>query len=169
MRSPGTEARTTLITTALVLVVLAAWFASAAYRTREVASQSTAYVDLAATQDVTNQVSDTITKAFSYDYTRSVETESVARHRLDGQALAEYERLFGQVRQQGGAQKLVLTTKVKSTGVMSMQGDQARLLVFADQLAVRAGTDQQNVGPAQLEVTARRDDGSWKITEISLL
>lgn len=158
-----------LIVAGALVCVLALCLGIAAYRDQQAISQNVAHVDTKATEDVAKQVSDTVAKAFSYDYAKAAETEKVAEDRLEGQALTEYERLFAPVEQQARPQKLVLTTTVKSAGVISLNDERARVLVFADQFAVRAGTDQYSAGPAQLEATARREGNTWEITSIRLL
>lgn len=158
-----------LVVTGVVLGVLALCFGIAAWRAQQVLSQNVAHVDTRATGDAAEQVGDTLAKAFSYDYAKAGETRKVVEDRLKGQALAEYERLFAPVEQQARSQKLVLTTTVKSAGVISLSDERIRVLVFADQFAVRAGTDQYSGGPAQLEATAQKEGNSWEITSIRLL
>lgn len=158
-----------LIVTGALLGALALCFGIAAYGAQQAISRNVAHVSGRSTEDVAKQVGDTLAKAFSYDYAKAAETRKVVEDRLQGQALAEYERLFAPVKEQARPQKLVLTTTVKSAGVISLSDERARVLVFADQFAVRAGTDEYSGGPAQLEATAEKDGDTWEITSIRVL
>lgn len=174
--APATEAQReappllvrTLFAIAVLTSLVAVILGISAHRAQQAISENTALVDRAATADATKQVTDVINRAFSFDYGRPG-SERVAADRMRGQALAEYQRLLQPVKQQAAAQKLVVTTTVKSAGVIALQDGQARVLVHADQFAVRAGTDQYSGGPAQLEVTAQQEEGGWNITGIRLL
>lgn len=150
----------------IVLSALAIWFAVAAHGAT---SDNTALIDSRATGDVTSQVRETIEKTFSYDHTKPGETENRARQRLAGEATQQYHQLFDTVTRLAPQQNITLTTKVQDIGVLALQDDQARLLVFAGQNATRQGTDQHSAGAAQLEVDARRSGSDWKITRITVL
>lgn len=158
-----------LIVTGALLGALAVCLGIAAHGAQQAISRNVAHVRAKATEDVAKQVGDTVAKAFSYDYAKPAETRKVVEDRLKGRALAEYERLFAPVKEQARPQKLVLTTTVKSAGVISLSDERARVLVFADQFAVRAGTDKYSGGPAQLEATAQKDEETWEITSIRVL
>ncbi|MDH6125063.1 hypothetical protein P3T39_002010 [Kitasatospora sp. GP82] len=86
----------------------------------------------------------------------------------------------------GPQQKPVLTTTVTDAGVAVIDGDRARLLIFADQRntgtadngkpaadgtgQAKTGTDQSKADtaypPAMFAVDAIRQDGAWKIADI---
>lgn len=157
---------------ALVAVLLgttAVWFGvSAAQLRNSPAASNAALTDAAATAEVKRQVTNAINTVFSYDYANIAKTEQSARRLLTGSASAEYEQLIGTVKQQAPQQKLVLTTSVVSAGVVMLQGDRARLLVFADQRNVRSDTGEASYAGAQFAVDAVRVGGVWKISHLSI-
>ncbi|AHH99665.1 hypothetical protein [Kutzneria albida] len=128
------------------------------------AAQNQALVDPSGTSQVASEIGDALGKVFSYRYDNTAQTEQAAKQVLAGDALGQYDKLFAEVRKQAPAQKLVLTTKAVLTGVSLLDGDRAQLLVFLDQSATRGDNNQSAVAPAQLTVTAQRQDGHWRIT-----
>lgn len=148
----------------------AVWFGiSAQSLSDSPAARNAALVDVPATGGVAGQVGDGIRAAFSYDYTNPASTLQTARNVLIGNAVDQYNRLFTQVQTQAPAQKMVLTTTVRSAGVMELSADRARVLVFVDQQSVRMDSNQRNSGAAQLDVVAVRSGPQWKISEITVL
>ncbi|HEX2312416.1 MAG TPA: hypothetical protein VHJ17_01695 [Thermomonospora sp.] len=132
----------------------------------EAASDNRALVDTEATTRVVGDVSNAVTRVFSYTSDGTAQAERAAAETLSGQAAADYRRLIGKVRAQAPQQRLTLTTRVVRAGVSSLTGDTARLLVFLDQTATRAGRPNGTPAAAQLTVTARLIDGRWRITEL---
>ncbi len=65
------------------------------------------------------------------------------------------------------AQKLIVTTRVTNAGVELLNGNRARLLVFANQQDTRAGTSQTSYAGAMFAVTALHQGGRWKIESIN--
>jgi Mce-associated membrane protein len=128
---------------------------------------NTALVDTAATSEVEAQVKTAIENSFSYDYTDTARTEKAARAVLVGDAMRQYEQLFGQVRTQAAEQKLVLVSTVRAIAVKTLSGDDATLLVFVDQQAVRADNGNTSTS-AQLRVVAHKA-GSWQVTGLTVL
>ena len=150
---------------AVLLGSAAVWFGVAAAQLHNgPAASNSALTDAAATAEVKRQITTAINAVFSYDYANISKTEQSARRLLTGSAGAEYEQLIGTVKQQAPQQKLVLTTTVVSAGVVMLQGDRARLLVFADQRNVRSDTGEASYAGAQFAVDAVRAGGIWKIS-----
>ncbi|RSM91831.1 hypothetical protein DMH04_02360 [Kibdelosporangium aridum] len=114
--------------------------------------------------EVNGQVKAGLEKIFSFSYDNVDATG--AHDVLAGQAVGEYDKLIEQVRAQAPAQKLVLATRVTTTGVKSIDGDKAELLVFLDQVATRVDTGKTNGSAAALSVTAEKQNGSWKIVSL---
>ena len=85
---------------------------------------------------------------------------------LTGAAIHQYDTYFQLVTRDAPAQKLVVTTRVTNSGVELLTGNQARLLVFANQQDTRAGTKQTSYAGALFAVTAVRQGGRWKIENI---
>jgi Mce-associated membrane protein len=129
-------------------------------------ASNTALTDNARTAEVSGQITSTINTTFSYNYTDVAKTEKAAQSLLTGTALCQYNTLFKVIQQQAPSQKLVLTTTVTSSGVESLQGDSARVLMVVDQTDTRVGTNQPVFSQASLAVNAVRQDGKWKISYI---
>lgn len=154
-----------LLVAAALLVAGGGW---AVLRAGEVtANANVALVDTGGTAEVTRQVREGLEKVFSYRHDDTAATEDAARTVLTGSARDQYDRLFRQVREQAPAQKLVLTTRVVSSGVVSLRGDTAVLLVFLDQSALRGDNGEATIAGAQLSVTAVLVDGKWQISELT--
>jgi Mce-associated membrane protein len=130
---------------------------------------NTALVDTAATSEVEAQVRTAIENSFSYDYTDTGRTEKAARAVLVGDAMREYEQLFDQVRAQAAQQKLVLVSTVRAIAVKALSADDATLLVFVDQQAVRSGDNGNTSTSAQLRVVAHKEGGRWSVTGLIVL
>jgi Mce-associated membrane protein len=156
-----------LAAVAVVVAGAGVWFLVAAHGVRDSESaRNHALVDAAATAEVNASVTTALNKIFSYSYDKTEVTEQAATAVLRGRALDTYRQLFAQVRALAPTQKLVLTTRVVSSAVRYLDGDQARLLVFLDQSATRADVNSTNAAAAQLSITAKREGGHWIITEL---
>jgi len=171
---PGLLARTSVLVGLAVGVVLAiaaavVAVAGAGAASEEAAAANRAVVDAAATSAVTGQISDGVETVFSFDSKDMAKTERAAQELLTGDAIAQYNTLYGQLKQLAPAQGLTLSTKVKSIAVQTLTGDRADVLVFADQQATRAGADAPSVGGAQLRLLAAQAGGKWRIAGITVL
>ncbi|WBB58773.1 nuclear transport factor 2 family protein [Streptomyces sp. WMMC500] len=124
-----------------------------------------ALTDASATAAVAGDVGNALSKVFSYSPEDPGVTAGDADELLAGRAREQYRQLFGRIRQRVVAQELTLTTHVVRTGVIRLDGDDASLLVLLDQVTERGGEDPTSVG-AQLSVTAERQDGHWRITDL---
>jgi Mce-associated membrane protein len=125
-----------------------------------------ALVDTAANTQVIGDVSNALTKVFSYSYTDTATTEQAARDVLAGVAYRQYETLFSQVVREAPSQELTVRTRVVRAGVIRLTGDTAQLLVFLDQAVTRRGDPAGTTAAAQLSITAQLRDGHWRITDI---
>ncbi|MER7012383.1 hypothetical protein ABT324_13265 [Saccharopolyspora sp. NPDC000359] len=153
----------------VVLVALAVWFGFETYAARYTGpAANEALVSAGATSEVSGQVSDAVEKLFSYDFNDTAKTEEAARNLLTGDAVQRYEELFAVVKDQAPQQQLIVTTTVKERSVTRLQGDRAELLLFVDQHARRANAPGENAGPAQISVSAVKQGGTWKISQITL-
>jgi Mce-associated membrane protein len=114
---------------------------------------------------VTGDVSNALGTIFAYTPVDTASTARAADDLLDGAAADQYRLLFGQIRQRVAGQHLTLTTRVVRAGVVSLTADRARLLVFLDQTAQRAGA-APTTAAAQLSVSARLDGDHWRITDL---
>lgn len=129
------------------------------------ATANHALTDTDATDQVTGDISSALSRIFAYTPDDTESTDRAARELLDGTAAGQYQALFAQIRQYVTEQRLTLTTRVVRAGVVSLTADRARLLVFLDQTAQRAGAPATDAA-AQLAVTAEYKAGRWRITDL---
>ncbi|MER5635399.1 hypothetical protein ABT095_00385 [Kitasatospora sp. NPDC002227] len=163
---------------ALLTVLLGGFSALAAGRASDLraggAAHNAALADPARTSEVKGAVAQAVNALFSYNYADTARTDSAAKTLLTGAAVQQYASMLAQVHQQAPQQKLVLTTTVTDSGVVRLDGDCARLLVFADQrntsTAAAAGSkdskDSSSYAAAMFAVDVIRQGGTWRITNI---
>ncbi|MFI9288155.1 hypothetical protein [Streptomyces werraensis] len=166
-RSPGPRLRRAVAAGAVAVLVLGGCgFLHAAHQLRSDGSASNrALTDTEATSRVAGDVGDALARIFSYTPDGTAAAERSARTALDGKAARQYATLFDRVRQDLTAQRVTLSTRAVRTGVVELDGDRARLLVFLDQTS-RRGEDAATTAAAQLTVTARLEDDRWRIVDI---
>ncbi|WP_142233045.1 nuclear transport factor 2 family protein [Streptomyces calvus] len=159
--------RLLLAGTAAVLVLGGCGFLHAAHRLNSAPSaENRALTDTEATARVAGEVGNALARVFSYTPDGTAAAERSARTVLDGRAARQYDVLFDRVRGDVAEQRVTLSTRAVRTGVVELDGDRARLLVFLDQTS-RRGTDAATTAPAQLTVTARLRDDRWRIVDIT--
>ncbi|MEU8803344.1 hypothetical protein [Spirillospora sp. NPDC048819] len=152
---------------AVVLATFGVWALRQADAVRDDPSaRNTALTDGAATSEVKGAVADMIGKVFSYNYTDPARTRDAARAALTGDAVRQYEAIFGRVRAEAPEAKTVLSTRVTDSAVTSLRGDRAEVLVFADQRTTRTTDGTSTNAPAMLTVTAVRRGGHWRIAAL---
>jgi Mce-associated membrane protein len=131
------------------------------------ATSNTALLDVATTAQVKDQVSQAVEALFSYDFNDIAKTETAAKDLLISDTVrAKYDKLMTEVKRLAPAQKMVVTVKVTRSAVIMLNGDLAKVMVFADQTATRVDTKQTTTGSAQLHLNAQLTAGKWKITDM---
>ncbi|MFI9628483.1 hypothetical protein [Streptomyces sp. NPDC052042] len=152
----------------VLLGAFAAWaFSSAANLRDESARQNTALTDIGRTSEVKGRIAEAVGAVFSYDYAAPAKSERAAKTYLVGKAVQQHRDMLARVRSQGPGQKLVLTTTVTDSGVEILDGNRARLLIFADQSNTRTGaSEERTYAAAMFAVDAVRRDGAWRILAI---
>jgi Mce-associated membrane protein len=129
------------------------------------ATSNTALLDVATTAQVKDQVSKAAEALFSYDFNNIAKTENAAKDLLVGaDVTTKYDALMGEVKRLAPAQKMVVTCKVTRSGVIMLNGDLAKVMVFIDQTSTRADTQKTTAGSAQLHLNAQLQGNQWKIT-----
>ncbi|WP_127465254.1 hypothetical protein [Streptomyces sp. B27] len=152
----------------VLLGAVAAWaFGSAAALRDEPVRQNTALTDIARTSEVKGRIGEAVGAVFSYDYASPARADRAAETHLTGRAVQQHKDMLAEVREQGEKQKLVLTTTVTASGVEYLDGDRARLLIFADQSNTRTGKDEETTyAAAMFAVDAVRRGDTWRIAAI---
>ncbi|MFD9028495.1 hypothetical protein [Streptomyces parvulus] len=157
-----------LVVVVTVLVLGGCGLFYAAHRVTSAASaRNHALTDTEATSRVAGDVGNALARIFSYTPDGTAAAERSARSVLDGRAARQYETLFARVRDDLTEQRVTLSTRAVRTGVIELDGDRARLLVFLDQTSRRGdGTGGTTTAAAQLTVTARLQGDHWRITDL---
>ncbi len=152
----------------MLLGAFAAWaFASADDLRDEPARQNTALTDIGRTSEVKGRIGEAVGAVFSYDYASPARSDRAASTYLTGRAVQQHKDMLADVREQAPEQKLVLTTTVTESGVEFLDGDRARLLIFADQSNTRTGKDEETTyAAAMFAVDAVRRGDAWLIAAI---
>ncbi|MGW4625754.1 hypothetical protein [Streptomyces rubiginosohelvolus] len=159
---------TVLCALTVLLGAVAVWaFASASSLRDEPARQNAALTDIGRTSEVKGRISEAVGAVFSYDYASPARSDRAASTYLTGRAVRQHKDMLADVREQAPEQKLVLTTTVTESGVEFLDGDRARLLVFADQSNTRTGKDEETTyAAAMFAVDAVRRGDTWLIAAI---
>ncbi|MEU5086132.1 hypothetical protein [Streptomyces sp. NPDC021356] len=158
--------RAALAAGAAVLVLAGGGFFHGAHQLRSAPSaENTALSDVAATTRVAGDVGNDLARVFSYTPDGLDATERSARSVLTGKAARQYTELVGRIRADVAKQRVTLSTQAVRVGVIELHGDEARLLVFLDQVS-RRDKGKAAAAAAQLTVTAQREDDQWRIVDI---
>ncbi|GGS95586.1 hypothetical protein [Streptomyces griseoviridis] len=152
--------------TAAVLVLAGCGFFYGAHQLRSTPSaENHALTDAEATSRVAGDVGNALARVFSYTPDGLAAGERSARSVLAGRAARQYAELMDRVRADLKKQRVTLSTQAVRTGVIELDGDSARLLVFLDQMSDRDGGGS-TAAAAQLTVTARWERDQWRIVDI---
>ncbi|MCG8916191.1 hypothetical protein L6E12_10365, partial [Actinokineospora sp. PR83] len=171
----GMNAAIVLAVVALVLAGLALWFKGKSDSlTAGADADNSAVTDVRATEELKNKLKSAIERTLSYDFANLDATAKAVQETLTDRAVCDYNALYGKIRELAPQEKLVLSTKVRDIGVVSLRGSEAEALVFVDQTTTRAaaaaGAEGQTVASgAQFAVRARADGDVWKITAFDML
>ncbi|MFB6530962.1 hypothetical protein [Streptomyces sp. NPDC056399] len=180
-RFPATWQKAALAALVAVLLLAGSAFFYGAHQLRSTPSaRNHALTDAGATARVGGDVGEGLARIFSYTPASDDAVERSAGTVLAGRAARQYADLFAQVRAKLVEQRITLSTQTVRTGVIELDGDSARLLVFLDQTSRRdsprgAGTPQDKArqdkatatsAAAQLTVTAAFQGDRWLIVDI---
>lgn len=172
-RVGGRHARS-LVVLAVLTVLLGGFAAFAATRAADLrdtpVARNTALTDIARTSELKGQVTQAVEAVFSYNFADARALDLAAGKHLTGRAVQQHDELLAAVRKEGPKQKLVLTTTVTAGGVELLDGDRARVLLYADQSNTRTATKEETTyAAAMLAVDAVHQDGTWRIAGIDTL
>ncbi|MEU5086134.1 hypothetical protein [Streptomyces sp. NPDC021356] len=150
------------------------------------AVRNTALTDAARTSEIKGETEKAVAALFSYDHAAPGAYEKAVKTLLTGKAVAQHRALLDGVRTRADQQKAVITTTVTDSAVERIDGDRARVLVYADQSSVStAGTkaapgaknkqgaqgkqgaqDQGTYAGAMFAVDVVLRDGHWLVSGI---
>ncbi|MFE3125237.1 hypothetical protein ACFXHD_17640 [Streptomyces hydrogenans] len=149
-----------------VLTLLLGGFAGwAQSRTGELrddpARANTALTDPARTSEIKGQTAVAVAALFSYDHTDAAAFERAGKAFLTGKAVEQHRTLFAGVLAQAAAQKSVITTTVTDSAVERIDGDRARVLVYADQSSVSTAGPVKPKAGQEKPKTQAQDQGVY--------
>ncbi|MDA5142669.1 hypothetical protein PEM37_14215 [Streptomyces sp. AD681] len=138
---------------------------------------NTALTDLARTSEIKGQVAKAVDRLFSYDHADPGALDEAAKDLLTGKAVDQHHDLLADVRARADEQKAVITTTVTESAVERIDGDRARVLVYADQSSVatsgkkskageEAAQDEGVYAAAMLAVDVVHRDGRWLVSAL---
>ncbi|MFE0874067.1 hypothetical protein ACFW4X_04120 [Streptomyces smyrnaeus] len=137
------------------------WAATEAQSLRDTASaRNTALADAARTSEVKGEVTSAVNALFSYDHAEPEKNERAARRLLTGRAVEQHRALLARVRAQDSGQKHVLTTTVTDSAVTTLEGDRARVLLFADQHSARTAANAKGEDGAKDKSGTKDESGA---------
>ncbi|MEV7127479.1 hypothetical protein [Streptomyces sp. NPDC093260] len=164
--APGRLRVITLAALTVVLVLAGCGFLHRAHGLRSApAAENRALTDAQGTTRVADDIAEDLARVFSYTPDGLDATERSARTVLTGRAARQYTHLLARIRADVTQQRVTLSTQAVRTGVIRLDGDDARLLVFLDQFS-RRGKAAGTSAAAQLTVAAHRENGQWRIVDI---
>jgi len=154
---------------AVITVLLggfAIWSGVRASTLTSTSGQNTALTDRATTTKIIGQVTSAVGAIFSFNYADPARTQRAGQRELTGPAVAQYRSLYGTLQRDAARyQRLVLTTTVTEAGVETLQGNSARVLIFANQVLTSGSQSPQSFG-AMVAVGVVQQGGTWKIDSI---
>lgn len=167
-RPAGYPVLVALLVATLVLSGLAVFFKVRHSEATSVAA-NTALVDVATTAEVKQAMEDAAQRLFSVNYQDMGATDKAAERFLAGDEVrGTYNALMGDYREQAAKQKIVVTTTAVRSAVVSLSDDRAKVMVYVDQVATRAGNEKPMGGPAAMWFEAERRDGAWKVADLNV-
>lgn len=121
--------------------------------------------DANTTKDVVGAANTAVVSVLSYKFDDMAGATARAKEYLAGEAIDQYDKSMKALETEIQTQKLQVVVNPVSVGVVSLTGDEARVLVFADQIGTRADK-QPSGGPTQFAMNMQRVDGKWKIVKL---
>jgi Mce-associated membrane protein len=164
-RQPSFMLPLVLVMVALVVAGIGWWF-TLKYSDARVGSGNAALVDVNGTKDLVGAAQQAVTGVLSYKYDEMDKASAQAKQYLSGEAVEQYDKSMQALAGDIQKQKLQVTVTPVSVGVVRLNGDDARVLVFADQIGARADNQQPSGGPTQFAMDMHRADGKWKIVKL---
>ncbi|ONI73297.1 hypothetical protein ALI144C_46150 [Actinosynnema sp. ALI-1.44] len=153
-----------LVVVALLLGGLGFWFTQNVSDART-GSGNDALADVNSTKDIIGAANTAVTAVLSYKFDDMPGATKRAKEYLAGEAVGQYDKSMKALEGDIQSQKLQVVVTPVSVGVVRFSGEEARVLVFADQVGTRADK-QPSGGPTQFAMDMRLTDGKWKIVKL---
>ncbi|ALG13923.1 hypothetical protein [Kibdelosporangium phytohabitans] len=153
-----------LVVVALLIGGLGVWFMQNLSDARTGVGND-ALSDVNSTKDIVGAANTAVTAVLSYKFDDMPAATKRAKEYLVGEAVDQYDKSMKALEADIQNQKLQVVVTPVSVGVVRFSGDEARVLVFADQIGTRADK-QPSGGPTQFAMDMRHVDGKWKIVKL---
>ena len=112
---------------------------------------------------------DAATKVFSYSHTSLTADKAAARELLTGEMLEQYDDAMAGVGGTSGTNRTVVSATVLGSALISVRGDDAKVLVFVDQRTRGTNLEKPLLDLDRVVVTLTGGSGEWKVTELDAL
>ncbi|MFM9373635.1 hypothetical protein [Streptomyces sp. Da 82-17] len=169
-RRPRSALLPALVLLTLVLGAFAGWaWAQARALGENPAVRNTALTDPARTSEVKGAATKAVNALFSYDHAAPDRHRAAASTLLTGKAVERHRELLAPVLRQAEERKAVVTTSVTDSAVERIDGDRARVLLFADQSSTSTSAKAKggaDYAGAMLAVDLVERDGRWLVAAI---
>lgn len=124
----------------------------------------TAFIDSTATTELVTSTTTLVGQVFSVDPQRRKAQAGIVSKRLSASAQEQFRELYAPYLTKK-ASRITLQTTATSVGVLRLAGDDAEVLVVADQRAT-APDGRSNAGTAGIRLRLTRSGDAWQITAI---
>lgn len=112
---------------------------------------------------------DAATKVFSYSHTSLTADKAAARDVLAGEVLGQYDDAMAGVVGTSLANETVVSATVVGSALISVRGDDAKVLVFVDQRTRGTDLDRPLLDLDRVVVTLTGGTGEWRVSELDTL
>ncbi len=112
---------------------------------------------------------DAATKVFSYSHKSLSADKAAARELLTGEMLRQYDNTMAGVVGTSQANKTVVKATVLGSALISVRGDDAKVLVFVNQRTRGTDLDRPLLDLDRVVVTLTGGSGEWKVSELDAL
>nr|WP_157527549.1 hypothetical protein [Kibdelosporangium sp. MJ126-NF4]CEL15129.1 putative integral membrane protein [Kibdelosporangium sp. MJ126-NF4]CTQ93275.1 putative integral membrane protein [Kibdelosporangium sp. MJ126-NF4] len=153
-----------LVVVALLLGGLGYWFTQNLSDARTGLGND-ALADVNATKDIVGAANTAVTAVLSYKFDDMPGAAQRAKEYLVGEAVEQYDKSMKALENDIRTQQLQVVVTPVSVGVVRFSGDEARVLVYADQVGTRADK-QPSGGPTQFAMDMRFTGGKWRIVKL---
>lgn len=144
------------------------WFQQEASALRDnPAAQNQALVASKRTDGLSERVSSSLEKLWSYDHNKLPESVDGARNMAVEPFLDEYQKMRMQILKLAPEQQASVSAKVTRLAVKTLHGDDAVMIAFLNQHASKKASDEQQRAAARLRVEAKNVNGKWMIARVN--
>ena len=119
--------------------------------------------------EVRGVAEDAAAKVFSYSHTSLTADKAAARALLTGEMLEQYDDTMAGVVGTSLANETVVSATVPGSALVSVKGDDAKVLVFVNQRTTGTNLDTPLLDLDRVVVTLTGGSGDWKVSELDAL